>query len=81
MKRNKSCVTKITLEWIWQPAHGHLFSTSLATLYLFRLGKAKLRAAVAIETKQDGQYCLRCGRGSGMNRLSLCLLGDLREFN
>lgn len=81
LRKGIKLCNKMTLEWTWQAVHGHLFSTSLATSCLFLLGKAKLRAAVAIETKQDGQYCRCCGCRSGIKRLSLCfLVDDLREF-
>lgn len=38
--------------------HGHLFSTSLVISFSFGVCVAKLSDAVAIETKQDGRYCL-----------------------
>lgn len=73
MKRNRAVWQK----WLWSGSGKepkHLLFTCLSILNLSRPSEGELRAAVAIETKQDGQHCRGRGRRSGMNRLSLCSL-------
>lgn len=73
MKRNRAVWQKL----LWSGSGKepkHLLFTCLSTLNLSGPSEAELRAAVAIETKQDGQYCWGRGWRSGMNRLSLCSL-------
>lgn len=73
MKRNRAVWQKL----LWSGSGEepkHLLFTCLSTLNLSGPSEAELRAAVAIETKQDGQYCQGRGWRSGMNRLSHCVL-------
>lgn len=73
MKRNRAVWRRL----LWSGSGKepkHLLFTCLSTLNLSGPSEAELRAAVAIETKQDGQYCRGRGWRSGMNRLSLCSL-------
>lgn len=50
----------MTLDGSWQIATDICFFL-IAASYLLGPGEAKLRATVAIETKQDEQYCQHCG--------------------